>query len=69
MPSGLDFEAAGDSVVRYLLRWASSHCKHDVGALSWLKAETIERAPTPPLYQTCKVLGPWALFHKTTVMI
>ena len=26
---------------------ASSRCKHDVGALSWLNAETVERAPTP----------------------
>ena len=26
---------------------ALSHCKHDMGALSCLNAETIERAPTP----------------------
>ena len=52
MPSGLDLKAAGDSVVRdfvsnYLLR--SLRCKHDVGALSWLNVETVERAPTPSL--------------------
>ena len=73
VPSGLDFEAAGDSVVRYFcvqlfaLR-ASSRCKHDVGALSWLNVETVERAPTPPpLWQTCKVLRSRALFRETTV--
>ena len=52
VPSRLDFEAAGDYVVRYfvynyLLSGASSHCKHDVGALLWLNAEAVERAPTP----------------------
>ena len=26
---------------------ASSHCKHDVGALSWWNTETVERVPTP----------------------
>ena len=49
VPSGLDFEAAGGSVVCYycfVLR-ASSHCKHDMGALSWLNAEAFERAPIP----------------------
>ena len=25
----------------------SSHCKHDMGAVSWLNAETVEKAPTP----------------------
>ena len=76
MPSGLDFKAAGDYVVRYTLfcvqlfaSRALSHCKHDVGALSWLNAETIERAPTPPLWQTCKVLRPSALFRETTVLL
>ena len=40
-------------------------CQHDVGALSWLNAETVERRKSthPPLWQTCKVLRPWALFR------
>ena len=44
MSSGLDFEATGDSVVRYCLSTyisalrALSHCKHGMGALSWLNA-------------------------------
>ena len=47
--SGLDFEAAGGSVVRYclsdnLLREPLSRCKHDMGALLCL---TLERAPAP----------------------
>ena len=49
---GLNFEAAGDSVVRYFVfcvqlsaSRASSHCKYDMGSLSWLNAETVERAP------------------------
>ena len=25
----------------------SNHCKHDAGALSWLKVEILKRAPTP----------------------
>ena len=63
--SGLDFEATGGSIVRYCLSnpfasRASTHCKHDMGTLSWLNVEALER-------RTCKVLHPWALFRKTTV--
>ena len=52
MPSELDFEAAGSSDVCYCLSIffaseASSHCKHDMGALSWLNLETLERVPSP----------------------
>ena len=56
MASGLDFQAAGDYVVglRYFVSTMiicsegfTSRCKHDVGALSWLNAETVEREPTP----------------------
>ena len=39
----------GDSAVFCIQLFASrgsSHCKHDVGALSWLNAETVERAIT-----------------------
>ena len=32
--------------VRLFALRASSHCKHDVGALSWLNAKTVERVPT-----------------------
>ena len=51
VPLGLDFEATGDSVctllfVQLFASSASSHCKHDMGALLWLNAETLERAPT-----------------------
>ena len=49
VPSGPDLEAAGDSVVfvkLFALR-ASSSCKHDMGALSWLNTETLEIASTP----------------------
>ena len=43
--------------------------QNDVGALLWLNAETLERAPTPrPLWQTRKVLHPWVLFCETTVI-
>ena len=41
---------------------ASNRCKHDMGALSWLNVEAVEIAPTPPVWQTCKVFRPWALF-------
>ena len=42
VPSGLDFKAAGDSVYVILCASrASSSCKHDVGALSWLNVETV----------------------------
>ena len=32
---------------------ALSHCKHDMGALSWLNAETLERVPTMLSGMTC----------------
>ena len=41
---------------------ALSRCKHVLGTLLWLNAETLKRAPTSPL---CKVLRAWTLFHKT----
>ena len=46
---------------------ASSHCKYNMGALSWLFMKTLKKASTPPYWQTCKVLCPWALFRETTV--
>ena len=54
VPSGLNFEATSDSVVRYFVSnyftsRASSRCKHDVGALLWLNAETVEERPPPSL--------------------
>ena len=38
-----------------------SRCKHDVGALSWLNAETVERAPTPLFGRLvrCSAHGPF----------
>ena len=47
MPSGLDFEAAGHSVVRYFeSNYLLRGLRVAVGALSWLNVETVERAPT-----------------------
>ena len=52
--SGLDFKATNGSVCTLLFvqLFASitlSRCKCDMGTLSWLNAETLERAPTPLL--------------------
>ena len=46
---------------------ASSHCKYNMGALSWLFMKTLKTASTPPYWQTCKVLCPWVLFCETTI--
>ena len=63
------FRCTSFCVQLFALR-ASGHCKHDVGTHLWLIAETVERVPThPPLWQTCKVLHPWALFRETTVYV
>ena len=35
-----------------------SHWKHNLGALSWLNAEALERAPTPLLVCICQFHGP-----------
>ena len=43
--SGLDFEVSGGSMYLFASR-ALIHGKHDVGALSWLNAETLKRVPT-----------------------
>ena len=49
MSSGLDFEATGGSIVflQLFAFRALSQCKHDMGALLWLNAETLEIAPAP----------------------
>ena len=61
--SGLDFEAAGVSVACFCLS-ASSRCKHDMQGRSYIaKYETNVKNAHPPLWQTCKVLCPWALFR------
>ena len=44
--SRLDFEVSGGSMYLFASR-ASNHWKHDMGALSWLNAETHKRVPTP----------------------
>ena len=65
VPSGLDFEAAGDSVVCYFVSSrASSCCKHDMGMV---KSRNSRKSTHPPLWQTWKVLRPWALFRETMV--
>ena len=46
MLSGYDFAASGSVVQLFALR-ALSHCKHDMGTLPRLNAETLEMAPTP----------------------
>ena len=63
MPSGLDFQAACGLVVRYCLSnfFALRASKHDMGPLSWLKAETLGRTPTP-IFD--KMLCPWVLFSR-----
>ena len=48
----------------YVILFASralSSCKHDVGTLSWLNAETVERAPTPLFGRLvrCSAHGPF----------
>ena len=45
----------------------SSHCKQDVGTLSWLHVETLKRVSIPPLCQSCKVPRSWVLFCETPV--
>ena len=70
VPSGLDFQAAGGSIVRYclsnyLLRGHPDAVNmHDMGTLSWLNAEPLERVPTPLVG---RLLRCSALFRETTV--
>ena len=61
VPSGLDFEAAGDSIVQLFALRVLSHCKHDVGVLSCLNVETVERVPTPLFGRLvrCSAHGPF----------
>ena len=47
---------------------ASSRCEYDIGALSLVKCGSAWKSIHPSLWQTCKVLCPWALFHKTTAI-
>ena len=54
MLSGIDFEAAGSSVVHYclsnyLLRGHQVAVKHDMGALSGLNAKHLRECPPPSL--------------------
>ena len=51
--------------VRLFASKASSSGKHDMGALSWLNVETLERAPTPLFGRLASPLG--ALSRETTV--
>ena len=62
-PSGLNFEAIGGFIVYYLSNFKDKLLY--MGTLSWLNVEH-SKEHIPPLRQTCKVLRPWAMFHKTT---
>ena len=73
VPSGLNFEAAGGSAVlyclsNYLLRghWVAVNM---TWALFMIKCRNTQKSAHPPLWWTCKVLCPWALFCKTVVML
>ena len=73
VPSGHDFEAAGDSVVRYfvcnyLLRGLRVAVNMTLGALSWLNAETVERAPTPLFGKLVRCSAMGLFFRETTVL-
>ena len=67
VPSGLDIEAAGGSVVHYynLLLWGHQITGNMTWALFVVKCRNTQKSGHSPLWQTCKVLCPWALFHKT----
>ena len=56
--------------VQLFVSRVSSHCKHDVGALSRLNVETVERAPTPLIGRLvrCSACGPFfgRLWYKWT---
>ena len=54
VPSGLNFEATGGSVIQLFAWRASKCCKHDMGSLSWYNTKTLKTAT--PLWQTCKIL-------------
>ena len=68
VPSRLDFEAAGDCAycILFAQLFALRASSFDMGALSWLNVEVLERVPTP-LWRTGKELHPWALFQGTAV--
>ena len=61
VPSGLDLEGTGGSIVCYCLSASRvlSRCNHDIGTLSWLNAKTFERVPTPLFDRLvrCSALG------------
>ena len=60
VPSGLDFVAAGGSVVHYCLSnyfiWGHGVAINSCGS-NW-------KSGHPPLWRTCKVLCPWAIFTR-----
>ena len=72
VPSGLDFEAARDSVVRYFV------CNYLLRGLrvtvnmTWrsfvVKYGNSRKSAHPPLWQTCKVLRSWVFFREATVV-
>ena len=68
VPSGLNFEDAGSYVVLFFVfaLGTLSHCKYDMGALSWSNVETVVRVPTP-LFGRLVRCRPWALFREIMV--
>ena len=69
MPSGIDFEAAGDSVVRYFVTNYLFRGLQVAMYMTWgsFVVRKHSKVHPPPLWQTYKVLRPWALFWETTV--
>ena len=60
--SGLDFETTGSSVVCAWRHWVA-------GNMTWalFRGGNTWKSAHPPLWQTCKMLRPWALIGETTV--
>ena len=74
VPSGLDFEAAGSSIVRSLhvcliICFKGIESPNMTWALFRGKCRNTQKSAHPPLWRSCKVLHPWPLFCKTTVYL
>ena len=72
VPSGLDFKAAGGSIVRYcfcncLLRGHQVAINMTWALFLWSNAETLKRAPIP-LFDRLVRCSTHGLFHETTVL-
>ena len=61
--SGLNFEVSGGSIC-----FEGIKSLETVHGLSFVvKCSNTQKSAQPPLWQTCKVLCPWALFRETTI--